>query len=110
MIRVPVAKSGLGRASVAAALTLAVAAELAVVSPSQAHCPNQLPPSNIGVAGSQTISSGGVRAVRATIEWTNPNPCTIPVATLASSLEMVNLSRDGINNGFVQVGWVDREG
>lgn len=42
------------------------------------------------------------------IQWTNPNPCSRPDGG-AFTLEGVNLSRTGANDGWVQVGWVRRQ-
>jgi len=93
-------------------LVLAVSAALVNVRPVLGHCPGGTPDPDwrAYASGGYGIASGTLaNAIVGTIQWTNPNPCTTTRGD-AFTLEGINISQSGANNGWVQVGWVDRQG
>ncbi len=76
-----------------------------------AHCPGTDPGASwrAYAAGSQGFSWTNVEGMRARIEWGNGNPCSLPSGQ-AFTLESVTVCRDGTCDGWLQVGWVKRQG
>lgn len=79
------------------------------VAPVEAHCPGGNPVRSYAYGG-RSIQSASYWAngVEAWIGYTNPNTCTNNQGN-AFSTEFVNISRNGANDGWVQVGWTKRE-
>lgn len=80
-------------------------------APAAAHCPGTAPDSGWRAYawGNQSVVGAGVTGVSTSLQWTDPNPCSNQFGN-GFTLEAVTLCQTGVCNGWVQTGWIKRQG